>query len=79
MLIQSLNSGDLDLALTLGGSESKTARVLSELPLHWIASPRFKERAEPAAAAGIVQPTVWMSDKRAGLACRRPGVPGGRR
>jgi DNA-binding transcriptional LysR family regulator len=43
VLIQSLNSGDLDLALTLGGSPGKTAQLLSELPLYWIASPKFKD------------------------------------
>ena len=48
MLFESLASGDLDLALTLGGSESKTAQVLSEMPLHWLASPKFNERpAQP--------------------------------
>lgn len=45
VLIQSLNSGDLDLALTLGGSPGKNAQLLSELPLYWIASPKFKDRA----------------------------------
>ena len=39
VLLQAIDSGDLDLALTLGGAQKKTAQLLSELPLHWIASP----------------------------------------
>ena len=56
VLIQSLNSGDLDLALTLGGSPSKTAQILSELPLHWIASPKFKERASQPLPLALFNP-----------------------
>jgi DNA-binding transcriptional LysR family regulator len=56
VLIQTLNAGELDLALTLGGSESKTARVLSELPLHWMASPRFKERADQPLPLAMFNP-----------------------
>ena len=70
VLIQALNAGELDLALTLGGSESKTARVLSELPLHWMASPRFKERADQPSAAGDVQSAMPMSNTGAGHAAR---------
>jgi DNA-binding transcriptional LysR family regulator len=56
VLIQSLNSGDLDLALTLGGSPAKTAQVLSELPLYWIASPKFKERANQPLPLALFNP-----------------------
>lgn len=56
VLIQSLNSGDLDLALTLGGSPSKTAQILSELPLYWIASPKFKERANQPLPLALFNP-----------------------
>ena len=45
VLLQAIDSGDLDLVLTLGGGQKKTAQLLSELPLHWIASPGFKDRA----------------------------------
>ena len=56
VLIELLNSGELDLALTLGGSPSKTAQVLSELPLHWIASPKFKERASQPLPLALFNP-----------------------
>ena len=56
VLIQSLSSGDLDLALTLGGSPAKTAQVLSELPLYWIASPKFKERANQPLPLALFNP-----------------------
>ncbi len=55
-LLQLLNSGDLDIALTLGGSESRTARILSELPLHWLASPKFKERANQPLPLAMFSP-----------------------
>ena len=56
VLIQSLNSGDLDLALTLGGSPGKTAQLLSELPLYWIASPKFKERSSQPLPLAMFNP-----------------------
>lgn len=56
VLIQALDSGDLDLALTLGGSEFKTAQVLSDLPLHWIASPNFKQRANQPLPLALFNP-----------------------
>jgi DNA-binding transcriptional LysR family regulator len=56
VLIQALESGDLDLALTLGGSEFKTAQVLSTLPLHWIASPNFKQRANQPLPLAMFNP-----------------------
>jgi DNA-binding transcriptional LysR family regulator len=55
-LIQSLNSGELDLALTLGGSPNKSAQILSELPLYWIASPKFKERANQPLPLALFNP-----------------------
>lgn len=56
VLIDLLNSGDLDLALTLGGSPGKAAQVLSELPLHWIASPKFQERASQPVPLALFNP-----------------------
>jgi DNA-binding transcriptional LysR family regulator len=56
VLIHSLNSGDLDLALTLGGLPTKTAQILSELPLYWIASPKFKERANQPLPLALFNP-----------------------
>jgi DNA-binding transcriptional LysR family regulator len=56
VLIPSLNSGDLDLALTLGGSPAKTAQILSHLPLYWIASPKFKERANQPLPLALFNP-----------------------
>jgi hypothetical protein len=34
VLIQEIDTGDLDLVLTLGGSQKKTAHLLSELPVY---------------------------------------------
>ena len=67
-------SGDLDLVLTLGGSQKKTAHLLSELPLHWIASPRLQGSRKAAVAAGSLQPTLLMSDTgaRSTGKCRTP-------
>ena len=56
MLMDSLNLGDLDLALTLGGSPGKAAQVLSELPLHWVASPKFQERASQPVPLALFNP-----------------------
>ena len=56
VLIQSLNSGDLDLSLTLGGSPAKTAQILSHLPLYWIASPKFKGRANQPLPLALFNP-----------------------
>ena len=65
VLIQEIDNGDLDLALTLGGSQKKTAHLLSEFPLHWIASPNFKDR-EQQPLPGSLQTTVPMSNARLG-------------
>jgi DNA-binding transcriptional LysR family regulator len=56
VLAQQIDSGDLDLVLTLGGSQKKTAHMLSELPLHWIASPNFKDRAEQPLPMALFNP-----------------------
>jgi DNA-binding transcriptional LysR family regulator len=56
VLLQLVDSGDLDLALTLGGSQKKTAHLLSELPLHWIASPGFKDRAQQPLPLALFSP-----------------------
>lgn len=56
VLLQSLNSGDLDLALTLGGPQSKTGQVLSQLPLHWMASPKFKKRTNQPLPLALFNP-----------------------
>jgi DNA-binding transcriptional LysR family regulator len=65
VLLQLLDSGALDLALTLGGSKKKTAQVLSELPLHWIASPNFKERANQPLPLALFNPPCL---------CQTPGL-----
>jgi DNA-binding transcriptional LysR family regulator len=56
VLIEALNSGDIELALTLDGSPGKTAQVLSELPLHWIASPKFKDHANQPLPLALFNP-----------------------
>ena len=56
VLIESLNSGDIDLALTLGGSPGRTAQLISELPLYWIASPKFKDRASQPLPLAMFNP-----------------------
>ena len=55
-LLQLIDSGDLDIALTLGGSQKKTAHLLSELPLHWIASPSFRDRAQEPLPLALFNP-----------------------
>jgi DNA-binding transcriptional LysR family regulator len=65
VLLQLLDSGDLDVALTLGGSKKKTAQVLSELPLHWIASPKFKARANQPLPLALFNPPCL---------CQTPGL-----
>ena len=66
VLLQAIDSGDLDVALTLGGAQKKTAHLLSELPLHWIASPSFQGSRTAAVTACSLQPPVPMSDAGAG-------------
>ena len=56
MLFQAIDSGDLDLALTLGGAQKKTAQLLSELPLHWIASPGFRDRIRQPLPLALFSP-----------------------
>ena len=56
VLLQAIDSGDLDLALTLGGAQKKTAHLLSELPLHWIASPGFRDRARQPLPLALFNP-----------------------
>ena len=41
VLEDDIKNGKLDVALTLGDSEQRTATKLCEMPLSWIASPRF--------------------------------------
>ncbi len=65
VLIQEIETGDLDLALTLGGSQKKTAHLLSELPLHWIASPSYKDRAEQPLPMALFNPPCG---------CQTPGL-----
>jgi DNA-binding transcriptional LysR family regulator len=55
-LLQSLEAGDLDVVLALGGEQRKTARVLKELPLHWIAGPNFKSRNEEPLPLALFKP-----------------------
>jgi DNA-binding transcriptional LysR family regulator len=56
VLLQAIDSGDLDIALTLGGAQKKTAHLLSELPLHWIASPGFRDRARQPLPLALFNP-----------------------
>ena len=56
VLLQEIDTGDLDLALTLGGSQKKTAHLLSELPLHWIASPGFRDRTQQPLPLALFKP-----------------------
>ena len=65
VLAQKIDTGDLDLVLTLGGSQKKTAHLLSELPLHWIASPSFKDRAQQPLPMALFNPPCG---------CQTPGL-----
>ena len=65
VLSQQIDTGDLDLVLTLGGSQKKTAQLLSELPLHWIASPSFKDRAQQPLPMALFKPPCL---------CQTPGL-----
>jgi DNA-binding transcriptional LysR family regulator len=65
VLIQMIDTGDLDLVLTLGGSQKKTAHLLSELPLHWIASPSFKDWAQQPLPMALFNPPC---------SCQTPGL-----
>jgi DNA-binding transcriptional LysR family regulator len=74
VLIQEIGTGDLDLALTLGGSQKKTAHLLSELPLHWIASPNFRDRARQPLPLALFKPPCGCQTR--GLeALERAGRP----
>ena len=65
VLLQAIDSGDLDVALTLGGAQKKTAHLLSELPLHWIASPSFRDRARQPLPLALFNPPCG---------CQTPGL-----
>jgi DNA-binding transcriptional LysR family regulator len=65
VLMQQIETGDLDLVLTLGGSQRRTAHLLSELPLHWIASPSFKDRANQPLPMALFKPPCG---------CQTPGL-----
>jgi DNA-binding transcriptional LysR family regulator len=65
VLLQAIDTGDLDLALTLGGAQKKTAKLLSELPLHWIASPGFRDRAQQPLPLALFDPPCQ---------CQTPGL-----
>jgi DNA-binding transcriptional LysR family regulator len=65
VLLQKVDSGDLDVVLTLGGAQKKTAHLLSELPLHWIASPSFRDRVRQPLPLALFSPpcgcqTPWL-------------------
>ena len=64
VLLQAIDSGDLDLALTLGGAQKKTARLLSEPPIGSRA--RFQRSHTAAVTACSFQPPMRMSDTGAG-------------
>jgi DNA-binding transcriptional LysR family regulator len=65
VLLQAMDSGDLDVALTLGGAQKKTAHLLSELPLHWIASPSFRDRVRQPLPLALFNPPCG---------CQTPGL-----
>ncbi|MGB6868058.1 MAG: LysR substrate-binding domain-containing protein, partial [Acidobacteriaceae bacterium] len=65
VLLQAIDSGDLDVALTLGGAQKKTAHQLSELPLHWIASPSFRDRVRQPLPLALFNPPCG---------CQTPGL-----
>ena len=56
VLLQAIETADLDLALTLGGAQKKTAQLLSELPLQWIASPGFRDRPRQPLPLALFNP-----------------------
>ena len=65
VLLQAIDSSDLDVALTLGGAQKKTAQLLSELPLHWIASPCFRDRVRQPLPLALFNPPCG---------CQTPGL-----
>jgi DNA-binding transcriptional LysR family regulator len=65
VLLEAIDSGDLDLVLTLGGARKKTAQLLSELPLRWIASPSFRDRADQPLPLALFNPPCG---------CQTPGL-----
>jgi DNA-binding transcriptional LysR family regulator len=65
VLLQKVDSGDLDVVLTLGGAQKKTAHLLSELPLHWIASPSFRDRVRQPLPLALFSPPCG---------CQTPGL-----
>jgi DNA-binding transcriptional LysR family regulator len=65
VLLQAVDSGELDVALTLGGAQKKTAHLLSELPLHWIASPSFRDRVRQPLPLALFNPPCG---------CQTPGL-----
>ena len=62
-----LDSGDPDLALTLGGSHRKCAHVISQMPLHWMASPNFKTEANEPLPLALLSDLVFV--RHGGLRC----------
>ena len=65
VLLQAVDSGELDLVLTLGGAQKKTAQLLTELPLHWIASPSFRDRPRQPLPLALFNPPCG---------CQTPGL-----
>ena len=55
-LLQSLDASDLDVVLGLSGGQKKTARVLKELPLHWLAGPNYKGDATDPVPLALFKP-----------------------
>ena len=65
VLLQKVDSGDLDVVLTLGGAQKKRAQLLNELPLHWIASPSFRDRVRQPLPLALFSPPCG---------CQTPGL-----
>jgi DNA-binding transcriptional LysR family regulator len=62
VLEQQIKEAKLDVALTLGDAKHRTATKLGELPLKWIASPRFVEiKSEPLPLVLFAHPCIFRS------------------
>ncbi len=64
-LFEAIDSGDLDVALTLGGEARRAAQLLTELPLHWIASTTFRDRPRQPLPLALFSPPCG---------CQTPGL-----
>lgn len=62
VLEDEVRNGKLDIALTLGDAPQRTATKLCDLPLSWIASPKFVERrSEPLPLVLFAHPCIFRN------------------